>query len=90
MDAEFTHGTVAIDNDGVLTDTLLFDDRKIKVTVVIPRGALGDYTSFDHQKLWQAYRTVQGRVETLVKEKFGGAPAESCTITLDKADLQTH
>lgn len=90
MDAEFTHGTVAIDKEGVLTDTLLCGEGKVKVTVVIPRGVLGDYTSFDHQKLWQAYRAAQGRVEAVVKEKFSGLPTESCTITLEKTDLQTH
>ncbi len=90
MDAEFTHGTVAIDKEGVLSDTLLCGEGKVKVTVVIPRGVLGDYTSFDHQKLWQAYRAAQGRVEAVVKEKFSGLPTESCTITLEKTDLQTH
>jgi hypothetical protein len=90
LDAEFTHGTVAIDKNGVLTDTLLCGEAKVKVTVVIPQGALGDYTSFDHQKLWQAYRAAQGRVEALVKEKCSGLPTEACTITLEKSDLQTH
>jgi hypothetical protein len=90
LDAEFIHGTLAIDNDGVVTDTLFCDDRKVKVTVVIPQGALGDYTSFDHQKIWKAYRAAQGRVEELVKEKCAGLPTENCTITLEKSDLQTH
>lgn len=90
MDAEFIHGTVAIDNEGVVTDTLLCDEGKVKVTVVIPHGVLGDYTSFDHQKIWRAYQAAKGRVEAAVREKFSGLPTESCTVTLDKADLLTH
>ncbi len=90
MEQEFTHDTVAIDNDGVLTDTLYCDDRKVKVTVVLPRGVLGDFTSFEHQKIWSAYRAMQQRIEAAVKEKCAGLPTESCTITLDKADLLTQ
>ncbi len=90
MEQEFIHGTVAIDKDGVLTDTLFCDDRKVKVTVVVPQGALGDYTSYDHTKLWRSYQAMQKRIEAIVIEKCSGLPKENCTITLDKADLQTH
>ncbi len=90
MEAEFIHGTLAIDNDGTVTDTLYCDDRKVKVTVVIPAGTLGDYSSFDHQKIWRAYQTVRDRIEDIVKEKSSGIPTENCTITLDKSDLPTR
>ncbi len=90
MEQEFIHGTLNIDNDGVVTDTLFCDDRKVKVTVIIPQGALGDFTSFDHQMIWRAYKAAQSRVEALVKEKCSGLPTENCTITLEKLDLQTH
>jgi hypothetical protein len=89
LESEFTHGTLAIDKEGVVTDTLYCDDRKVKVTVVIPQGVLGDFSSYDHQKIWHAYQTVRGRIEAIVKEKFSGLPTENGTITLEKADLQT-
>lgn len=90
MDQEFIHGTLAIDKDGAVTDTIYCDDRKVKITVIIPPGVLGDYTSFDHQKIWPAYRAVQDRIEAIVKEKFSGLPTENCTITLSKSDLPTR
>jgi hypothetical protein len=90
LEPEFIHGTLTIDNDGAVTDTLYCDDRKVKVTVVIPPGALGDFTSFDHQKIWKAYQSVKTGIEAIVKEKFSGLPTESCTITLEKSDLPTR
>ncbi|MGO9133082.1 MAG: hypothetical protein ACLP8A_03400 [Methylovirgula sp.] len=88
MEGEFTHGTVAIDKDGVVTDTLFCGDQKVQVTVIIPSGALGDFTSFDHQSIWHFYKVARGRIEAAVKAKCGGLPTESCTITLDPTDLQ--
>jgi hypothetical protein len=90
LEQEFIHGTLMIDNDGVVTDTLYCDDRKVKVTVIIPSGALGDYTSFDHTKIWKAYQSVKERIEAIVKERFSGLPTENCTITLEKTDLPTR
>lgn len=91
MEGEFTHATVAIDKDGAVTDTLLCNDGMVKVTVIIPPGVLGDFSSFDHQFIWPAYRAVQSRIEAIVKEKCGGGlPTESCTIRLEKADLQAN
>jgi len=82
------HGTRSIDNDGNFTDPIFLDaEKKIKITVVIPKGALGDFTSYDHQKMWQAYNALQKRIEAIVIEKFPEPPAESCSITLEKADL---
>ncbi len=89
MESELTHGTLASATAGAVTDTLYCDDRKVKVTVVIPPGALGDFTSFDHQKIWRAYQAVKDRIEAIVKEKCSGLPTESCTITLEKSDLPT-
>lgn len=84
----FVHGTRSIDNDGNFTDPIFLDAEKtIKVTVIIPKGSLGDFTSYDHQKMWKAYNALQTRIEAIVKEKFPEPPAESCTITLEKADL---
>jgi hypothetical protein len=90
LDPDFVHGTLAIDKDGVVTDTLFCDDKKVKVTVVIPRGVLGDYTSFEHQKIWSAYRAAQSRIEAIVKEKYSGLPTENCTLTIEKSDLPTQ
>jgi hypothetical protein len=90
LEQEFIHGTLAIDKDGVVTDTMFCDDRKVKVTVVIPRGVLGDFSSFDHQQIWRVYRSMQERIEAIVKEKCAGLPTENCTITLEKSDLPTH
>jgi hypothetical protein len=90
LEQEFIHGTLAIDKEGVATDTLFCDDRKVKVTVVIPSGVLGNFSSFDHQKIWSAYRAMQRRIEAIVKEKCSGFPTESCTITVEKSDLLTH
>jgi len=90
LEAEFIHGTLAIANDGTVTDTIFFDDRKIKLSVVLPPGTLGDYTSFDHQWIWSAYRKAQNRIEAAVKAKFPEPPAENCTITLEKPDLAAH
>lgn len=87
MEPEFIHGTMAIDVEGAITAILYCNDRKVKVNVVIPRGLLGDFTSFDHQKIWKAYQAMQDRVEAIVKEKFSGLPTESCTIMLEKSDL---
>jgi hypothetical protein len=89
LDEEFVRGTVAIDKEGVVTDTLFCADRKVEVKIVIPQGALGDFTSYDHERLWRAYQRVRGRVEAIVKEKHGGLPTQSCTLTLEKADLST-
>lgn|GEM_PF-2442885 len=90
MEPEFVHGTLMIDNDGAVTDTMFCDERKVKVTVILKPGTLGDYTSFDHTKIWKAYQGVKDRIETIVKEKFSGLPTENCTLTLEKADLPTH
>ncbi len=90
MEPEFTHGTLAIDKEGAVTDTVYCGEQKIKVTVIIPPGVLGDFTSFDHQKIWSAYRAVKERIEEIVKEKCSGVPTESCSITLEKADLPTR
>lgn len=87
MEPEFIHGTVAIGLDGAVTAVLYSNDRKVKVSVVIPNGVLGDFTSFEHPKIWKAYQSVQNRVETIVKEKCSGVPTEDCSITLDKSDL---
>jgi len=90
LDQEFIHGTLAIDKDGSVTDTIYCDDRKVKITVIIPQGVLGDFTSFEHQKIWRAYRAVQDRIEAIVKEKFPELPTENGTITLTKSDLPTR
>jgi len=81
---------LAIDKDGVVTDTLYCDDKKVKVTAIIPRGVLGDFTSFEHQKIWSAYRAMQKRIEAVVKEKCAGLPTENCSVTIEKADLLAH
>ncbi len=88
--AEFIHGTLAIANDGTVTDTFYFDDKKIKVSVVMAPGTFGDYTSFDHQWIWAGYQKARSRIEAIVMEKFPEPPAESCTITLEKQDLHAH
>ncbi len=89
MESEFTHGTVAIDKEGAVTDTLFCGEPKITVTVVIPPGVLGNFTSFDHTKIWSAYRAVKDRIEEIVKEKCAGLPTENCSITLEKSDFPT-
>ncbi len=77
MDAEFTHGTVAIDKEGVLTDTLLCGEGKVKVTVVIPRGVLGDYTSFrPSEALAGLSRRARPRRSGGEREVFGAADRE--------------
>lgn len=88
MEPEFIRGTVAIDLKGGVTAVLHPKDSKVKVSVFIPNGVLGNFTSFEHPKIWAAYQAVQGRVDAIVKEKLSGIPTEDCSITLDKSDLQ--
>ena len=90
MEQEFTHGTLAIDKEGVVTDTLFCDDGRVQVTVVIPHGVLGDYSSFDHERIWSIYQAMQKRIEAVVKDKCAGFPTQSCTITVEKSDLLAH
>jgi hypothetical protein len=87
LEPEFIHGTVAIDLKGDVTAVLHPKDSKVKVSVLIPNGVLGNFTSYEHPKIWKAYQAVQDRVGDIVKEKLSGVPAEDCSITLDKSDL---